>query len=437
MHTADDYFAELEEYLRQMPEAERAEIMTYYREYAQEGGLLDAEQLREHFGPPEVLAARILEDEAGKRTQDAPQRTEETGVRPAAVLAGIMIAVAALGIGAFKFLRPGTAAEPAVTTESALSRDAGTAQPDDGADSSDTQKAGGGALQSYDGTVAPFIDISVDMAAVNIRVETGDTYALRYTLRDDEIVERAGVEGQTLYLVSHKKTNQSSNAGYGEVCITVPAEADLQNLQFSTVSGEVTVPELSCGSVSVDTVAGDLVLDCVVDGNVIVDSTSGSVKFGGQCKELTMNSTSGRLTFTGKAEKVGLDTTSGDMEFTGTAGLMEMDATSGGLTFTGNADEVSLDTASGDMEFTGTADWVEMDSTSGSARVEGTVTEQARIDLISGDILVVAADPTVTAEGRDIDFNGQSVDNDEWDRQGSGCTLILETSSGSISIRNP
>ena len=130
MHTADDYFAELEEYLRQMPEAERAETMTYYREYAQEGGLLDAEQLREHFGPPEVLAARILEDEAGKRTQDAPQRTEGTGVRPAAVLAGIMIAVAALGIGAFKFLRPGTAAEPAVTTESALSRDAGTAQPD-------------------------------------------------------------------------------------------------------------------------------------------------------------------------------------------------------------------------------------------------------------------------------------------------------------------
>ena len=192
-----------------------------------------------------------------------------------------------------------------------------------------------------------------------------------------------------------------------------------------------------CLHISVDTVAGDLVLDCVVDGNVIVDSTSGSVKFGGQCKELTMNSTSGGLTFTGKADKVGLDTTSGDMEFTGTAGLMEMDATSGGLTFTGNADEVSLDTASGDMEFTGTADWVEMDSTSGSARVEGTVTEQARIDLISGDILVVAADPTVTAEGRDIDFNGQSVDDDEWDRQGSGCTLILETSSGSISIRNP
>ena len=41
MHTADDYFVALEEYLRQMPEAERTETITYYREYAQEGGLLD------------------------------------------------------------------------------------------------------------------------------------------------------------------------------------------------------------------------------------------------------------------------------------------------------------------------------------------------------------------------------------------------------------
>ena len=95
MHTADDYFVALEEYLRQMPEAERTETITYYREYAQEGGLLDEEQLREHFGPPEALAARILEDEAGKRTQEAPKGTERTGVRPVAVLAGISVAVTA------------------------------------------------------------------------------------------------------------------------------------------------------------------------------------------------------------------------------------------------------------------------------------------------------------------------------------------------------
>lgn len=140
MHTAEEYFAVLEEYLRQMPAEDRAETITYYREYAQEGGLLDAEQLREHFGPPEVLAARILED-GGKRTQNAPKGRK--GDLPAAVLAGIVLAVVALGIGAFKFLRPKTAAEPSVPTEPALSSDAGTDQPDDTVTPSDTEKADG------------------------------------------------------------------------------------------------------------------------------------------------------------------------------------------------------------------------------------------------------------------------------------------------------
>ena len=401
MHTADDYFVALEEYLRQMPEAERTETITYYREYAQEGGLLDEEQLREHFGPPEALAARILEDEAGKRTQEAPKGTGRTGVRPVAVLAGIVIAIAALGIGTFKFLHPGTAADPSVPTQSAVSSDAGTAQPDDTVTSSDTQKADEESPQSYDGTVEPFTDISVDMVAVNIRVETGDTYALRYTLRDDEVVERAGVEGQTLYLVSHKKTNRSSNEGYGEVCITVPAEACLGTMQFFIVAGGVTVPELSCDSVSVVSVSGDSTLNCMAENNVTVNSTSGDVEFGGQCQQLSVNSTSGDLTFTGKADEVVQNSTSGELDFTGTAGS------------------------------------IEVNSTSGSVHIQGTVTEQVRTDMVSGDILVVAADPTVTAEGDSIEYNGQRMSEDSWSRQGSGCTLTLETTSGSISINTP
>lgn len=218
-----------------MPAEDRAETITYYREYAQEGGLLDAGQLREHLGPPEVLAARILEDGAGKRTQNAPKGRK--GVLSAAVLAGIVLAVVALGIGAYKFLRPGT--------------------------------------------VEPFADISVDVVSARGRVEIGDTDALRYTLLDDEVVEQAGVEGQTLYLISHNKTDQGHYDGFGEVCITVPADACLGPLQFSTVGGGVTVPELSCDSVSVDNAAGNAELNCVAENNVMVNSTSGTVEFGG------------------------------------------------------------------------------------------------------------------------------------------------------------
>lgn len=327
MHTAEEYFAALEEYLRQMPAEDRAETITYYREYAQEGGLLDAEQLREHFGPPEVLAARILEDGVGKRTQNAPKGRKDD--LPAAVLAGIVLAVVALGIGAFKFLRPKTAAEPSVPTEPALSSDAGTDQPDDTVTPSDTEKADGELPQNYDGTVEPFTDISVDVVSARVRVEIGDTYALRYTLLDDEVVEQAGVEGQTLYLISHNKTDQGHYDGFGEVCITVPADACLGTLQFSTVGGGVTVPELSCDSVSVDNAAGNAELNCVAENNVMVNSTSGTVEFGGQCQQLSVNVTAGQLNFTGKADTVKLDTIAGKLDFTGTADSLEMDSTSG------------------------------------------------------------------------------------------------------------
>lgn len=401
MHTADDYFAALEEHLRQMPEAERKETITYYREYAQEGGLLDEEQLREHFGPPEVLAARILEDEAGKRTQDASQKTESTGVRSVAMLAGTVIAIVVLGIGAFKFLRPETAAEPSVTTEPALSSDAGTDQPDDAADSSDAQETDGELPHSYDGTVEPFTDISVDVVSAKVRVEIGDTYALRYTLLNDEEIEQAGVDGQTLYLVSHNKTDQGDYDGFGEVCITVPADARLGTLQFSTVGGGVTVPELSCDSVSVDNAAGNSQLNCMAENNVTVNSTSGTVEFGGQCRQLSVNVIAGQLNFTGKADTVVLNTTAGKLNFTGTAGS------------------------------------IEMNSTSGSAQIEGDVTEQVRIDMVTGDIHVVTADPTVTAEGITIDYNGQRMSGDSWSRQGGGCTLDLKTAFGTISISNP
>lgn len=396
MHTAEEYFAALEACLKQMPAADRAQTITYYREYAQEGGLLDAEQLREHFGPPEALAARILEDEAGKYPQDPPKSAGRKGVHLIPVLLGSFIAVVVAASALLAALHPQNTVEGPLPTDNAPApQSAGTASLADGKDADGTLPL------HYDGEVDPFTEIAVDVVSAEIRVETGDRYALRYTLCDNEIVDRAGVEGQTLYLTSHNKPNQSGSTGVGEVCITVPADADLGELQFSTVCGGVDMPALSCDSLRVENIAGDSVLDCVVEDNVTVDSISGTVRFGGQC------------------------------------GQLEVNATSGGLTFTGKADAVLLNTTSGDLDFTGTAETLAMDAASGSARIEGTVAEQVRVEMISGNIFVTAADPAVTAEGDSIQYNGQRVGKISWSRQGSGCTLILETSSGSVSIQTP
>lgn len=381
MRTAEEYFAELARCLQSLPEAEREETLTYYREYAQEGGLLDAEQLREHFGPPSALAARILEDGAGKRptgqaaqpAQAAPQPPRQTQTHPLVIAVGILLVVAVLASLMLGFLHAEPEAEGPLPTAPAKTTADGTA----------TAENGGTPGQSYDGAVEPFTGIDVDVVAADIRIEIGSGYALRYTLPDSERVERCEVKNGTLALISKDKSDWHVNDGIGEVCITVPASAALKDLSLSCVGGSVTVPEITCQDLTVDNTAGNVTLDCKAAGNVRVDSTAGSMRFGGSCNRL------------------------------------------------------EADNTAGDLIFTGAADTVVMDTTSGNVSVSGTVTREIQADTTSGDIAVTAADPTVTADGHSIRWNGEEMPGDEWSRQGTGCEVKLDTVSGSITVDTP
>lgn len=69
MQTSEEYFSELAACLKPLPAAERGDTLAYYREYAEEGGLIDADRLSAHFGPPAALAAHILADAAGRKSK--------------------------------------------------------------------------------------------------------------------------------------------------------------------------------------------------------------------------------------------------------------------------------------------------------------------------------------------------------------------------------
>ena len=404
MHTAEEYFAALADCLKEMPAAEREETLTYYREYAQEGGLLDAEQLREHFGPPSALAARILEDAAGKReSAQAPAGPAAPGKgrKPRlplvlAVLAWVLVAASGLIVLAVGLHHDKTRVEgpmPTAPAASAAQTAAATPLPTATAENA-------GLPQSYDGTVAPFTEIAVDVVDADVRVEIGQDYALRYDLPEGETVQRMGVEGDILYLTSRAEPN-TQNSQPGKVWITVPADTTLGDLRFSTVNGGVIMPELACTSVTVDNSSGDSTLDCLAAGKVSLDSTSGSLTFGGRCQELQMDSTSGSLDCTGQCDRLTLN------------------AVSGSLTFGGSANSLTMGTVSG------------------AARIDGAVTGEIGVTAISGNIEITAADPTVEARGTVIRYNGQRMSGNSWSRQGTGCTITAETMVGRISIEEP
>lgn len=411
MHTAEEYFAALADCLKEMPAAEREETLTYYREYAQEGNLLDAEQLREHFGPPSALAARIWEDAAGRRSAaNAPESQEPPAApeppagpgtpakrRPRlplvlAILAWLLVAASGLIVLGVAMLHDKTTVEGPMPSAPASQTAATASAAAAGADT--------GLPRSYSGTVAPFTEIDLDVVAADVRVEIGQDYTLRYDLPEGETVQRMGVEGDTLYLISQTKPDTHNNQ-QGDVWITVPADAALGDLRFSTVSGGVTMPDLACASVAVDNTSGDSELDCRASGNVSLDSTSGSLTFGGQCQELRMDSTSGSLDCTGQCDRLTLN------------------AVSGSLTFTGSADTLTMGTVSGE------------------ARVEGTVAGEIGVTAISGNIEITAADPSVDARGTVIRYNGQRMSGSSWSRQGTGCAITAETMVGRISVEEP
>ena len=114
-----------------------------------------------------------------------------------------------------------------------------------------------------------------------------------------------------------------------------------------------------------------------------------------------------------------------------------VDSTAGSMRFGGSCDRLEVDNTAGDLIFTGTADTVVMDTTSGDVSVSGTVTREIQADTTSGDIAVTAADPTVTADGHSIRWNGEEMPGDEWSRQGTGCEVKLDTVSGSITVETP
>ena len=105
----------------------------------------------------------------------------------------------------------------------------------------------------------------------------------------------------------------------------------MNHLAFSCVSGDVAVPEFSCSSLSVEVVSGNLEIGCTVDGTAEFQVISGGIRFTGSCQEFESSQTSGDLDFLGSAEKLTASTVSGDVTAEGACGEMQVEAASGDI----------------------------------------------------------------------------------------------------------
>ena len=220
----------------------------------------------------------------------------------------------------------------------------------------------------------------------NVRLETGDHYALQYKLPPDETVQQLEVQDGTLYFRTQREERplRLSDIGSvrynGTVCITVPREAAFDVFSVDSVSGNITLTGLSC----------DLISTAATSGNICCDIN---------CSSLTA------------------DTTSGDIEVEGAV-----------------TDDAHLSSTSGDITFGGSCASLTAALTSGDVTLSGAIRQEAQATVSSGGILVRAADPTLHIEGDEIEVDGVSTEEGTFTRQGSGCTLTLQAGSGEIEV---
>lgn len=228
-----------------------------------------------------------------------------------------------------------------------------------------------------------FSSVEVDVMAADIKLVTGDDWAVSYNISEKEPLKRFGVEGDTLYIettFNAKKYFDRNEDWY--VTITVPEDAVLNEVELETISGNISMEYIFCDDASLSTTSG----------NVDVSDVS--------------------------ARELGLETVAGVISASGiTADSLEAETVSGNIVVAGQFGELETDTVSGNTEIAGTI------SISGSAE-----STSGSIDIALDNEAAIAANSV----GR-IEINGEKVSNPY--KTGSGIPVILKTVSGSISIK--
>lgn len=180
--------------------------------------------------------------------------------------------------------------------------------------------------------LGPFTAVDIQVKAADIRLVRGEDYTISYKLHSREPVKQLEVVDGTLILDTGFSAKWSGDFGDWYVTVTVPEDAQLDELDLYTTAGTISLEGFSFREGDFGTVAGTIdVLDCAAE-SVEAETTSGAVTVSGSYDEVEAKSVSGAVTVEGEiARSVEAETVSGGI--TVKAPLQTIDASnvSGGV----------------------------------------------------------------------------------------------------------
>ena len=206
------------------------------------------------------------------------------------------------------------------------------------------------------------LDINWISGSVRIEVYDGDAVELRETsVSDTDDALRYVVRGGKLTVQYRKSSSWFSFFGHvseKDLTVMVPRDmaADMKDVTVETTSADISVTSLSVNEeLRIDTVSGDVSLEDVTTKDLACGTVSGEITAENlTAVSVSIDTVSGDTHVGGDVSKVEFDSTSGDLELHSTAKLssVDTDTVSGDVTLVipeDNGFTAELDTVSGEL----------------------------------------------------------------------------------------
>ena len=207
--------------------------------------------------------------------------------------------------------------------------------PDSTVSSSPADPASSGNTQ----TLEAFDSIEIDVLAADIRVITGDEWAVSYHFSDKEPIKCLEVRAGKLNIeTSFDPTEYFDRSNDWFVTVTIPEGTELKDIELETISGNVEADGFTCRSIKLETASGTVNAENITARNMELKSISSKVNANAiSVSDLEASTISDDLTLSGDFGELDVNSASGKIDITGSISAEgEIETVSSDITLTVN-----------------------------------------------------------------------------------------------------
>ena len=160
-----------------------------------------------------------------------------------------------------------------------------------------------------------FTNVNIDVQAADIQILQGKEFSIQYHLDEKEKIITAQIDNGTLTLITEPGLGWHPGRKKGQVIITLPEQQKLNQVDLNTVSGTVTLEQITMDTGNIRTTSGQIRITDTEADHLDAENKTGALSISGMVNTISLHSISGSLTLQGQVNtSASLETVSGKIE---------------------------------------------------------------------------------------------------------------------------